>query len=74
MIVPRQIPPPPTLATDWLPDYHRPAPIIYRPRAAKPGTPARGVKTGRPLGGIHSEKRRAQWRAAKQRAMARGAA
>jgi hypothetical protein len=74
MIVPRQIPPPPTLPTDWLPDYQRPAPITYRPRAPRPGTPARGVKPGRPMGGKHTEKRRAQWRESKQRAMARGAA
>ncbi len=68
MIVPRQIPPPPTLPTDWLPDYQRPAPITYRPRTPRPGTPALGIKTGRPIGGKHTEKRRAQWREAKARA------
>jgi hypothetical protein len=66
-----QIPGPGTAPTDWLPDYQPPAPYTYRPRTPRPGTPARRTKTGRPMGGKHPEKRRAQWRLAKQRAKAR---
>lgn len=62
MSIPRQIPPPPTLASDWLPDYQRQSARVYRPRAL-----VRKAKPGRPRGGRHSERRRTQWRAAKQR-------
>lgn len=67
-----QLPGPPTHPTDWLPDP-LPSRRIYQPKKPVYGTRAkRSERIGRPRGGRHSERRRAQWRAYKERV--RGAA
>lgn len=70
-----QLPGPGTAPTDWLPDY-LPCPrwATYRPRSPSPGTEAKGRRQGgRPRGGKHTEKRREQWRRAKQNNQMRSA-
>ena len=68
----RQIPPPPTLPTDWLPDC---LPTTegkrYNPRRPVTGGGAtKGYgREGRPIGGRHSERQREQWRTYKRRVM-----
>lgn len=68
----RQIPGPGTHPHDWMPDYQQRAHPCrdYLPRSLTPGRAhvPTGRPPGRPRGGRHNAKRRAQWARSKARA------
>lgn len=65
-----QVPGPGTCDTDWMPDYIPGPRRDYAPRSPSPGGNGHRKghdRTGRPLGGKHSEAQRMKWREAKRR-------